>query len=1028
MPHRKLRAGLADLFVSRPILAIVLNLLIAIAGLAAFSAVEVREMPDVDQPIVSVRVTWEGAAPETMDTEVTEVIEDALAQLDGLKSVSSTSSYGSSRLTIELTDSTDIDVAANEVREIISRTERNLPEGIDDPTITKNDSDADPIIRLALMGAAPMVELTDLAEGLVSDRLSAIDGVAEVQIMGEQQDEFRIEVNLNGLVGRGLEIADVEAALRTLRIDTALGDLESGSQTVLLRNSDPTVTADIISELRIDPYTRVGDVAFVQLTAKERDIVARVAGQSTVGLAIVRQSLGNTLTISQQVRAEVERMQADFPEDVQLVIVSDDGIFIEHSIAEVTTSIGLAVLIVIGVIFLFLRSWRATLIPTVTIPVSLIGAIAAAWMAGFSINTITLLALVLATGMVVDDAIVVIENIVRRRHQGLGPHVAAATGTNEVFFAVISTTATLAAVFIPISFLPGQAGGIFAEFGFVLAFCVALSSFVALTLAPVMAATLDPGRTGQATEEADEKRSRSGLSGLYLWLVDRTLAYPAVTIGIAIAFAIFSAGTFANLSSTLTPPEDRGMFMIRGSAPAGSSLAFTGAQVEKVEALLQPYVESGEIEVVQALVGAGGNSSAFIISRLADWEDRPRSQQEILAELTPKLARIPGMSVFTISPNSLGIRGAGRGLQFAVLGSEYDRLAEQGDALVDAMEDDPTFTNPRLSYDATTPLLSVEIDREMATELGLDPASIATVINALTTGIVAAEVFVEGTETDIRIVPGGKPIVDPSDIENVHARSQDGSFVPLSSVVTLTQTSTASSLAREERARAVGGEANLGPGVSLGQAANRLEEIAAEVLPDGARLIFMGEAATLEESQSGTLQVFAIALLVVLLVLAAQFESFASAAVIMLTVPFGLGAAVMAIWLTGGTLNYYSQIGLVILIGIMAKNGILIVEFANQLREGGLDIDTAIRDAVRLRVRPVMMTAVSTVFGGLPLVLASGAGAEAREAVGWVIVGGLGFATVFTLFLTPVFYRLIAPLGGAPGKAARRLEDERARV
>ncbi|SNS57387.1 efflux RND transporter permease subunit [Tropicimonas sediminicola] len=1025
MAHRLIRSGFADLFVSRPILAIVLNLLIAIAGLAALTSVEIREMPDVDQPVVSVRINWDGAAPETVDAEVTSVVEDALAQLDGLKSISSYSGYGSSRLTLELNDGTDVDTAANEAREIISQTERQLPDGIDDPTIAKNDSDSDPIIRLALIGEAPMAEMTELAEGLVTDRLSSIDGIAEIEVMGGQENEFRVEVFLTALVGRGLELDDIGDALSTLRIDTALGDLDSGSQSVLLRSANPEITAETIADLRVNAHTRVGDVALVQLTAKEREIFSRVDGQSSVGMSVVRQSLGNTLAISQGVRAAVAELESDLPDDVRLIVVSDDGVFIEKSIEEVSMTIGMAVLIVVAVIFAFLRSWRAVLIPAVTIPVSLLGSVAAIWLAGFSINTITLLALVLATGMVVDDAIVVVENIVRRRHQGMGARVSAATGTNEVFFAVVSTTATLAAVFVPISFLPGQAGGIFAEFGFVLAFCVMLSSVVALTLAPMLASKLDPGGDKHVTEAEEEARSRRGLSGLYLRIVDGTLAAPAIAIGVAIAFAIVGYGTFTNLSSALTPSEDRGAFFIVGSAPSGASLSFTDAQVSKIEELIEPYVESGEIAAVQSLIGRGGSSGAAVIVRLSDWEERDRTAQELLGELNRLLRNVPGISVFAVSPNSLGIRGAGRGLQFALLGNDYTALAAEGDALIAAMEQDPTFANPRLSYDTTTPLLSVDIDREMATQLGLSPESIATTINTLTQGVVATEVFANGEETDVRMVPGGKPIQDPSDIENVWSLSRDGVFVPLSSVVTLSSSSTASRLSREERSRAVPGEANLGDGVSLGEAAARAEELAAEILSDDARLIFMGEAATLEESQSGTALVFGVALLVVLLVLAAQFESFASAVVIMLTVPFGLGAAVMAIWLTGGTLNYYSQIGLVILIGIMAKNGILIVEFANQLRERGLDIDTAIRDAVRLRVRPVMMTAVSTVVGGLPLVMASGAGAEAREAVGWVIVGGLGFATVFTLFLTPVFYRLLAPLGGEPGAAAQRLELEK---
>lgn len=1022
MPHRQIRTGFADLFVRRPILAIVVNLLIVIAGLAALNGVEVREMPSVEQPVVSVRITWDGAAPETVDAEVTSVVEDALTGLDGLKAISATSSYGRSNINIDLTEGTDVDTAANEVREIISATKRKLPEGIDDPSVFKRDNDSDPIMRLALMGTAPLDDMTLQAENFISDRLSAIDGVAEIEIWGGQENEFRVQVDLTALVGRGLDLEDVEAALATLRIDTAMGDLESGSQAVLLRSADPEVTEESIATLRIDAHTRVGDIALIDYTGKDDEVFARMDGQTAISLNVTRQSLSNTLTISQAVRAEVPRIQAQLPEGMHLVVVSDDGLFVEQSISEVSLTIGIAVLIVIAVIFAFLRSWRAVLIPAVTIPVSLTGAIAAIWLSGFSVNTITLLALVLATGMVVDDAIVVVENIVRRRHQGMGAAVAAATGTNEVFFAVISTTATLAAVFIPISFLPGQAGGIFAEFGFVLAFCVMLSSFVALTLAPMLASKLDPGHVGDQTDE--EANAPTGLAAVYQRIVDASLRQPLLTISIAVAFAVVSFGTYGNLTSALTPTEDRGVFFIRGTAPAGASLAFTDSQINKVEDILQPHVDSGEIAAVQSIIGAGGSSGAFVVVRLADWDERDRSAQDLLAEINPQLRSIPGISVFAITPNSLGIRGAGRGLQFAVLGTDYTRLAEEGDALVAAMQADPTFANATLSYDTTTPLLSVEIDREMATELGLSPAAIATTINTLTQGQVAAEVFLNGEETDIRMVPGGKPIEDPGDIENVWARTSTGDYVPLSSVVTLTPSSTASSLAREDRSRAVQGEANLGEGVSLGQAAARAEELAAEVLSDTVRLTFRGEAATLEESETGTAMVFGVALLVVLLVLAAQFESFASAAVIMLTVPFGLGAAVMAIWLSGGTLNYYSQIGLVILIGIMAKNGILVVEFANQLRERGLDVDTAIRDAVRLRLRPVVMTAISTVMGGLPLVLASGAGAEAREAVGWVIVGGLGFATVFTLFLIPVFYRLIAPFSGVPGANARILEAQ----
>lgn len=1017
------RSGFAELFIKRPILALVINLLIAVAGLAAFTAVDVRELPNVDQPVLSVNTTYDGAAPETIDTEITTPLEDALSALEGLQSVSSRSSYGRSRINMEFSDGVDINDVANEAREIVARTLRKLPDDIDDPTVTKNDSDADPIMRLALLGGTSLEVLTELAEGQVSDRVSTIEGVSEVSISGDQTNEFQVYVDMISLTGRGLTPDDMEQALSSLRATAPLGDLDSEAQSVVMRSTDPLVTAATISNTLIDGNTRIGDVAFVQLAASERSSLFRVNGESAVGLNIVRQSVGNTLAISKEVRAAVQDLQSDLPDGIRLIVNSDDGIFIEQSISEVVFSISMAVLIVISVIFVFLRSVSATLIPAVAIPIALTGTLAAIWMAGFSINTISLLALVLATGMVVDDAIVVVENIVRKRRSGMGPRAAAVAGTNEVFFAVISTTATLAAVFIPISFLPGQAGGIFSEFGFVLAFCVTLSSVVALTLVPAMAAILDPGRD-RKSDEVKQPRDSIFARG-YGSIVSFTLRLPALTIGVAIAFAMFAASSFLTLPSELTPREDRGFFIISARAPSGASLNFTDSQVRQVETILQPYVESGEMASVLALVGRGSSSNAFIIIRLADWAERTRSQQDIANEVNQRLSRITGLTLSVRTPNSLGIRGAGRGLQFAVTGNDYDAIVQAGDELVSAMTQETNmFVNPQLGYDTSQPLVSVSIDRELATRLGLTVGTINSIINTMSEGSTAATVIVDGKEVDIKLLPAGAPINDPGDLERVFVQTASGNYVPLSTAVTLTQTASAAQLSREGGDRAVPVQTNLASGVDLSAAADRAQELAREILPADMGIIFLAEAAALDESQSSTLLVFGVALLIVFLVLAAQFESFGSAIIIMLTVPFGLAAAILAISLTGGSLNYYSQIGLVMLIGIMAKNGILIVEFANQLREQGQNVDSAIRDAVRLRFRPVMMTMISTVFGGLPLVFASGAGAEARIAVGWVVVGGLGFATVFTLFLTPVFYRLIAPLCAVPGASSRKLENE----
>jgi hydrophobe/amphiphile efflux-1 (HAE1) family protein len=1014
------KAGFADLFVARPIFGIVLNLLIIIAGLAAFTSVDIREMPDVDRPVLSVKTTYEGAVASTVDTEVTQVLEDALSALEGMSYIESTSTTGSSSITIDLSDGTDVNVAANEAREIVSGALPSLPDDIDDPSVSKSDSNADAIIRLALLGNASLDTLTQLAESTVYERLSLIDGIAEVTVRGDRANEFRVAVNMPSLLSRGLTIFDVSDALTQLRDDTALGSLSSESQTLSLRVGNEDVTVETINQLPINDTSQVADIAFVQLIPEDTSVYTRVNGETAVGLDITRQSVGNTLEISRDVTIAVEELRDQLPEGVQLLVTSDDGIFIEGSINEVVKSILLATGIVVAVIFLFLRSPRATLIPAVTIPVALIGTLAAIWLTGFSVNTISLLALVLATGMVVDDAIVVVENIVRKRKSGMGAFAAAAAGTNEVFFAVISTTATLAAVFIPISFLPGQAGGVFSEFGFVLAFAVTLSSITALTLAPVLSALLDPGKTQANTEQTEP----SALSRSFDRVMDFAIRTPLLVLSVAIGFAIITIGAAMTLPSTVTPEEDRGFFLVQARGASDTTIDYLDTQVRLVERILVPFQESGQIEVVQSIIGVGGGTSAFIVVRLPDWAERDTSQQELIAQISGQLATVPGVQVSARSTNSLNIRGAGGGLSFAVTGTNLTNMTEAADTLVAAMLQDATFLNPQLSNNSINAQLEVTVDDSAAGNMGLNSADVTSLIRAMVQGDVAVSVFSNDVEVDVNVVPGGPPIDDPSDVASMSIRLDSGAYIPLSTVASLDMVVSDAQIERLGGALSISLQANLGEGVDLSTAMTRLLVISDEVLPDGMGITFSGEAATLNDSQGGIYMVFGVALIVVLLVLAAQFESFSSAVVIMMTVPFGLAAALLAISITGGSLNYYSQIGLVMLIGVMAKNGILIVEFANQLREAGEDIDSAIRNALKLRIRPVMMTMVSTVFGGLPLILTSGAGAEARIAVGWVIVGGLGFATVFTLFLTPIFYRSIAVWGTAPGAAARRLRSE----
>ncbi|MEJ6396173.1 efflux RND transporter permease subunit [Gymnodinialimonas sp. 2305UL16-5] len=1018
------RSGFADVFVARPIFGIVINLLVLIAGLAALSGVDVREMPDVDQPVLSVQTIYEGAVPSTVDSEITQPLEDALSALEGLSYMESISSAGDSRITIYLSDSVDVDVAANEAREIVSETLRQLPDEIDDPNVSKSDSDSDAIIRLAVRGDAPFADLTEVAEGVIYDRLTTIDGIAEVTVRGSRSNQFRVTLDIPSLVSRGLTIDDVSNALQTLRDDTPLGELETTNQLLSLNVMNEDVTVETVSNIRINATTIVADIAFVQLTPEDSSVLSRVNGETAVGLDITRQSTANTLDISREVNAAVTELQSQLPDGVELFVASDDGVFIEQSIQEVVKSILFATIIVTLVILVFLRSFRATFIPAITIPVALIGTLAAIWLTGFSINTISLLALVLATGMVVDDAIVVIENIARKRKEGLGAFAAAAAGTNEVFFAVISTTATLAGVFIPISFLPGEAGGVFSEFGFVLAFAVTLSSFTALTLTPVLAALLDPGK--RAANQADTAQSHSRLGGAFDKGVDQAIRLPILVIAITGAFVIIALGAANTLSSEITPSEDRGFFLVQARGASDTSLSYLDAQAVMIEDILVPYMESGEIETVQSIVGVRGGTSAFIIVRLPDWGDRDFSQSAFIADISGQLSAIPGVEVSARSTNSLNIRGSGSstGLDLAVIGTNLETMTDAADDLVAAMAQDDTFLNPQLADTSVNAQLQISIDESVANDMGVSPADLSALISSYVQGEIAVSVFQNDTEVDIVLTPGGPAIDDPSDIVSVSVLLPDGGYVPMSVFAALEMAVAPAQIERQSGALTISLEASLPDGVDLSTAMARAQTLADEVLPDGTALIFTGEAAQLDESTSALYLVFGVALLVVLLVLAAQFESVSSAVVIMLTVPFGVAAALLAISITGGSLNYYSQIGLVLLIGVMAKNGILIVEFANQLRERGQDIDTAIRNAVSLRIRPVMMTMISTICGGLPLIMTSGAGAEARIAVGWVIVGGLGFATVFTLFLTPIFYRQIAIWGAEPGFAAKRLEDD----
>jgi HAE1 family hydrophobic/amphiphilic exporter-1 len=1016
----------ASLFVRRPILALVVNALIVVAGLAALSGVEVRELPSVDQPVITVRTELDGASPETIDREVTDVIEGAVARVTGLKSVSSTSAFGSSRVTLEFSDTTDLAAAAADVRDALGRVNDTLPEDVTAPRIIKADADSQPVMRLAVTSTTMRPEdLTVYIEDKIEPRLATVEGVADLQYYGEREKAFRIDIDQAKLASRGLTIADIRNALSTAALDVPAGSIESAQTDIVVRATSDITTPEAFERLIISGRVRLGDVADVSLGAEEGTSSLRSNGAPGVGLGIVRQAQSNTLDISRGIRAAVAEISKSLPEGMTIRVTSDDANFIRGAIHEVVVSLVLAVVIVVAVIFLFLRSLSATLIPTITMPVALIGTLAALYLAGFSINILTLLAIVLATGMVVDDAIVVLENIVRFRAQGMGPRAAAVLGTQQVFFAVVATTITLAAVFVPLAFLPGQAGGLFREFGFALAIAVMLSGVVALTLCPMLASRF----VGPQDAEHDAGGLLGAFGRGFAYLYEKSLAVmlaaPGPVIALSLLFSFAAAVTFFALPQELTPREDRATVLVRAQTPQGSSLAYTEEQLRRVQAELQPLVDSGEVVNMFVISGQGGNSnSGFMVLTLAPWEKRVRNQAEISDDVRAALRVAPALQANIIQPNSLGIRGAGGGLNFALTGNDYQALYASAAKMIDALNATGRFELVRLDADPSQAQISVNIDRERAADIGVDISGLASALQALLSGSSIGDVFLEGRRIGLFLTSSSNPINDPQDLENIFLKTADGKFVPLSTVASLTERSIPPQLARENQTRSVSITASPKGDLGLGDALALAETIAAQTLPDGVALLPLSEAATLGDNSSGMALVFGFALVIIFLVLAAQFESFLSALIIMATVPLGLACAVFAMAITGQSINIYSQIGLVLLVGIMAKNGILIVEFANQLRDEGQSVGDAIRNACRIRLRPVMMTMIATVLGGVPLTLAVGAGAEARVALGWVIVGGLGLATLVTLYITPVAYLLIAGLTKPHAHEEERLARE----
>lgn len=1017
---------LPGLSVRRPYLAIVMNLLIIVAGLGAIFGVEVRELPDIDRPIVTVRAELPGGSPETIDAEVTSVIEGAVARVNGVVEVRSSSEENNFRMRAFFRPSVDLIAAANDVREAVSRVERLLPQGVENLFVVKADADASPVVRLAVSSTSMSIDaLTTQIENDVIPELTAIEGVADINVFGERKRVLRVVIDPLRLAGYKLSVADVVKVLQSADFDIPAGSFKSDEQEVLVRANTSVTKPSAIEQLVIRDPVRIRDVGHVFFSPDDPESIVRHNGRTVISLGVVRRAQSNTVQISSDVSRAVERLNTRL-KSLNIAVTSDDAIFIRGAITEVLISLSLAVLIVVVVIALFIGQLRAALIPAVAIPVALIGTVAAIWLLGFSLNLITLLALVLATGLVVDDAIVVLENIQRQRQNGLLPRAAAVVGTRQVFFAVIATTATLISVFAPISFLPSQAGRLFSEFGFVLAVAVCISSFVALTAVPMLASRL---RSAPQNSDGTQKVSRYSPSRLlangYAALLDRILAAPLVVLGLCGLVIVTALIAYEGLGEELVPEEDRGLVTVRLTGPDGTGLDYTDRQVEKVEAILQPYVDKGIADGLFTITGRYDPNRGQIDAPLIDWSKRTITEGEIAKAVNKQLATIPGARARMRRGNSLGLRNADGGIRFALTGNEYETIAGAADAFVLELEKNvPHIQNLRVEFRATQPQISISIDRRRATDLGVPLETLGTTLKTLVDNSEVAELSINDERVPVILQATAGAIDDPSDLTTLYVTSTSGRLVPLSQLVTFREYAVAAELDRHGQRRAVEIFADGVEGYSLREAVDAVQAQADKSLPPGIGLLFLDEAAALNETSYGVQITYLIAMIIVFLVLVAQFESITSALVVLLTVPFGVCAAIFALTFTGISINIYSQIGILMLIGIMAKNAILMVEFADQLREKGRSALEAVREASIVRLRPIAMTMVSTVLAGLPLILGSGAGAEARGAIGWVVFGGLGMAGLFTLLVTPAFYALIAPWSPPRVHSGQKLDEE----
>jgi hydrophobe/amphiphile efflux-1 (HAE1) family protein len=1022
---------ISDLSVRRPVFATVLSLLLVILGLAALFRLPVRQYPAIDPPVVTIETSYRGASAQVVETKVTQAIEDRVAGLEGIVKLTSNSQEERSEIRVEFSLDRNVDEAANDIRDRVSRVVADLPEGADPPEIAKVDNDTQSVMFLNLTSDRMSgLEITDYAERFLVDRFSTVAGVARVRISGARRYAMRIWLDRESLAAHGLTVADVENALRSENVELPAGRLESEQREFTLRTETGYRTEEDYRRLVIGrgsdgQLVRLAQVADVRVGAENERSVARTNGQPAVSLSIEQLSTANTVDVSRGVRAEAQRLASSLPEGMKIEVNYDRAEFIRSSMEEVVKALVIAIILVLIVIYAFLGNIRATLVPAVVVPVSVIATFMVMAALGYTVNTLTLLGLVLAIGLVVDDAIIVLENIYRRVEAGRPALLAALEGSKEIGFAVIATTLVLISVFVPLSFIEGDVGRLFKEFGITLAAAVMFSSIVALTLSPMMSSKLfrgDETRRGPA-HAIDVLFQR--LTRRYRAVLETTLRHPWRVLAGALVLTALSALLLVFLPSEYAPKEDRGIFFAMMRAPEGSSFEYTDGYARQMEQILMSEIGNGPVERVLLRLPASFGSTGEVNSArgvviLKPWNKRRESSEQVADRLRKKLAALPGVRINVVTPQSLGIRGDGRPVELVLGGPDYGQLQEWRDQMLAAMEGMPELINIDSNYQERKPQMKIAVDRDRAAALGVSLSSIGRTLETMLGSRIVTTYVDRGREYNVILQGKASDRRSPDDLINLYVRSSEtGQLVPLANLVRLDEVAGPEELNRFDRMRAITLEAGLAPGVSLGQAVRDLGAKAQKTLPSAARIGWDGESREFERTGASLYAIFGLALLIVFLVLAAQFESFIHPLVIMATVPLALTGALLGLWVYGATINVFTQIGAILLIGLSAKNGVLIVEFANQLRDQGHAFTDALIEASVIRLRPILMTSASTTFGALPLLFASGAGAESRQPIGIVVVFGVTISAILTMFVCPALYAVIARRTRSPQYVAK---------